>query len=839
MATVNNELLIRMRLDLGQSSNGFAKTGADIEKIGDSAQRAKAKIDPFIAAMSKSLSTGEIKMASGFRQAGEAAEAATRKAAALGKTGEQAGEKIYTGSNKAADAAASLRNQLLGILSVYKALDAAKAVINAGAQFDSVNKSLAATTGSSSGAAKELEYVKQKANEYGASLKALAAADAQFLAASQGTNLEGEKSRKIFESITKASAALGLSIDDQKGALNAVAQMMSKGSIQAEELRGQLGERLPGAFNIMARALGVSTAELNKMLDAGEVGIDVLPRFAEELDKTFKNARFDDIQSSINRISTAWDNLLVSAGKVVHLDVILKTVADVMTPETQDQTRARLGAQLNGLDRMSLVDNLRYRLGTASWSDWNGSSLGADQTRYDQLTKQNKASQAGDYFVNGTKLGAELDALIKEQEASAKNYEVTTKGIADATERLWKKNREEIEAAEKAAASAAKSLQSSFESARSGLEKEIALRGENTEAAKMEYEVQYGAFQGLSEAQKLKLLNLAAENDAVNANIEAYKEYDDILAAGEKLALKQRQDMDKYSQAVADLRRNIADFSGSNISQTGFNSLLAKIQDTAQGADQKALFDELGRAFNDGFITPAKYGTNELSEFSIQAARNIQSSFADFLFDPFANDTASMVDNFAKALRRMMAEAASAQIFNALLGKDFGKSGELGGLLGSLGTAISGAFGGGSFQGNGPLLSYMNHSGGLAGQTPYKLFDAAIFNTAPRYHTGGIAGLMPNEVPTVLTKGEEVLTTDDPRHRNNLVAAAGNVEVNIYNQADGTRASATKRQTSQGTQIDILVEQVENAMGQNIARGTGLAPVMEKQYGLNRAAGSF
>ncbi|HRP76274.1 MAG TPA: hypothetical protein PLN31_19470, partial [Azoarcus taiwanensis] len=41
------------------------------------------------------------------------------------------------------------------------------------------------------------------------------------------------------------------------------------------------------------------------------------------------------------------------------------------------------------------------------------------------------------------------------------------------------------------------------------------------------------------------------------------------------------------------------------------------------------------------------------------------------------------------------------------------------------------------------------------------------FAGAPRYHTGGIAGLRPGEVPAILKKREEVLTEDDPRHRFN------------------------------------------------------------------------
>jgi tape measure domain-containing protein len=54
------------------------------------------------------------------------------------------------------------------------------------------------------------------------------------------------------------SSALGLSVDDQRGIFKALEQMLSKGNVQAEELRGQLGERLPGAIYFSAKALGVT-----------------------------------------------------------------------------------------------------------------------------------------------------------------------------------------------------------------------------------------------------------------------------------------------------------------------------------------------------------------------------------------------------------------------------------------------------------------------------------------------------------------------------------------------------------------------------------------------------
>lgn len=52
------------------------------------------------------------------------------------------------------------------------------------------------------------------------------------------------------------------------------------------------------------------------------------------------------------------------------------------------------------------------------------------------------------------------------------------------------------------------------------------------------------------------------------------------------------------------------------------------------------------------------------------------------------------------------------------------------------------------------------HKGGVVGKSPpaRRLVNPAIFANAVRYHSGGVAGLKPNEVPTILEKGEHVLT---------------------------------------------------------------------------------
>lgn len=80
-----------------------------------------------------------------------------------------------------------------------------------------------------------------------------------------------------------------------------------------------------------------------------------------------------------------------------------------------------------------------------------------------------------------------------------------------------------------------------------------------------------------------------------------------------------------------------------------------------------------------------------------------------------------------------------------------------------------------------------NHNGGIAGRdrSSTRRVSAAWFNNAVRYHTGGIAGLAPNEVPAILQRGEEVLTRADPRHVANGGGAAGE-RISIFNLLDAS-----------------------------------------------------
>lgn len=206
-----------------------------------------------------------------------------------------------------------LRN-LTGALGVFAGATAFRQIFNEVKELDGLNKALQKVTETTEQFIETKSFLKRTSDAYGVEIKTNTKELTKFLAGLKGTNLEGQKGIDIYEKTIKVSASLGRSQEQISGTLNALTQIISKGTVQAEELRGQLGDRLPGAFNIMARAIGVSVEELNKMLKNGEVIADeVLPKFANELEKTFglENVnRVETLEAATNRLNNSWISIL-------------------------------------------------------------------------------------------------------------------------------------------------------------------------------------------------------------------------------------------------------------------------------------------------------------------------------------------------------------------------------------------------------------------------------------------------------------------------------------------------------------------------------------------------
>lgn len=174
-----------------------------------------------------------------------------------------------------------------------------------------VTTALKNVSGSMSKFADNQRYLLDLAKKYGLEINALTGNYAKFTAAASISGMSMQEQRKIFESLSRATTAFGMSAEDSNGVFLALSQMMSKGKISSEELRLQMGERLPIALQAMAKAAGTSVAGLDKLLKEGKLlSADVLPRFADALNEMLPNVDTDNLETSLNRLKNAFTGLV-------------------------------------------------------------------------------------------------------------------------------------------------------------------------------------------------------------------------------------------------------------------------------------------------------------------------------------------------------------------------------------------------------------------------------------------------------------------------------------------------------------------------------------------------
>jgi tape measure domain-containing protein len=174
-----------------------------------------------------------------------------------------------------------------------------------------VTTALKNVSGSMAVFADNQRYLLDLAKKYGLEINALTGNYAKFTAAASISGMSMQKQRKIFESLSRAATAFGMSADDSNGVFLALSQMMSKGKISSEELRLQMGERLPIALQAMAKAAGTSVAGLDKLMKEGKLlSAKVLPKFADALNEMIPNVDTDNLETSLNRLQNAFTKLV-------------------------------------------------------------------------------------------------------------------------------------------------------------------------------------------------------------------------------------------------------------------------------------------------------------------------------------------------------------------------------------------------------------------------------------------------------------------------------------------------------------------------------------------------
>lgn len=255
------------------------------------------------------------KLSPGLKKAAAAAMGLDNAMGGIGKKGKQ-------GTDQAVGGLESLIKKVGLAALAYKGLNAAigfaSESVKTAREFESLKNAITFASGSAEEGAKNMEFIRERSNLLGTDLRVSAEGFKTLAGAMIGSKLEGQATRDIFDGIQVASSVMGLSAEDSKGALLALGQIMGKGKVQAEELRGQIGERIPGAFNIAARAMGMTTQQLDKAMEKGEImAEDFLPKFSNELKNTFGSGlekAVNSSQANFNRFNNMMTDLKVTLG---------------------------------------------------------------------------------------------------------------------------------------------------------------------------------------------------------------------------------------------------------------------------------------------------------------------------------------------------------------------------------------------------------------------------------------------------------------------------------------------------------------------------------------------
>ncbi|HBA3135662.1 TPA: tape measure protein [Escherichia coli] len=288
--------------------------------------------------------------------------------------------------------------------SVMGALNAYKAIMNAGLKRDSAQRAAKFVLGDKASEAET--FIRGLADKTGLNISEGLSSYAKFAAGAQGS-MSQEQTQELFGNATAMSRLMGLSNDELNGILKAFEQMASKGKIQAEELRGQLGDRMAGAFKLFAEALGMTATELDAAMKNGKVlSADTLPKVAKQMGLMIDKAGgwaevAKSTQTALGKLANNWDDTMVKifSGSQDELNGFLSSLSNLLSEMGMSSSIA--GDAIGGLIDMlkAGVDDIRiFNNHLEGWI------LQARKFYYSlDDTKRKLLDEVGDGFINFVK----------------------------------------------------------------------------------------------------------------------------------------------------------------------------------------------------------------------------------------------------------------------------------------------------------------------------------------------------------------------------------------------------------------------------------------------------
>ena len=309
-ASVELRLEDYLSKNMPQVTREFSKFAAEVRK--EELQASKTA-----AANSKlELSTTRVSAAQ------KRLEATAAQAALAQMRLEQATQKASFANDRQNYSLKNLYGSFLSIknlIAVFIAGQATRAIFGTAMEFEAISKRMTAAVDGYGDVAEAMRFVETNAMRMGVRVKTAAEGFAGFAASGTRAGMTLDQVKQVFVDVTEASVTMALSQEKTSRIFYALDQMAAKGVVSMEELRQQLGESLPGALPIAAKAMGMTVQEFSKMVEQGKVlSADFLPKFGkairEELGGNFDAASKGFI-ANWARIKSMTDSFVGSIGQ--------------------------------------------------------------------------------------------------------------------------------------------------------------------------------------------------------------------------------------------------------------------------------------------------------------------------------------------------------------------------------------------------------------------------------------------------------------------------------------------------------------------------------------------
>lgn len=217
-------------------------------------------------------------------------------------------------------AAGNLIADAIGSL-VEKVKELGREFITTIVQTEQLRRGLNAVYGSVITTAQQIDFLRSTALSAGVSVGSLQSNFVKFAASMQSANIPLAVSNDLFGSVTRAAGTLGIAGEEVTGMLQALAQIASKGTVSMEELRQQLGDRLPGAIGLSAKGLGITEQQLIKLVETGNLAArDFFPALSGAL-KTL-NGEVTGLRPGFENLKTTLTTLAQESGDALWTQLL-------------------------------------------------------------------------------------------------------------------------------------------------------------------------------------------------------------------------------------------------------------------------------------------------------------------------------------------------------------------------------------------------------------------------------------------------------------------------------------------------------------------------------------